>query len=102
MSLPSDDVPYRSTAHILSRPVEQRLAEEKESTQVTAALPALQGVVDRLNERIAYYGDVDSNKSDVETQPEVHQRITLLNKGMKAELIMERNNIQELIDTYSK
>ena len=95
-----DDVPYHSTRHLLAEPAEQVLEREKEANQVQANAPLIQEIIDSLDARIAFYGSLESIPADVLDDPEKFMHQVAANKLTVANLLTEKNTLEELIRAH--
>lgn len=73
-------------------------AEEQEESAVREARDVLVQIVNRLDERIAFYKSIDSIDDEITANPELLTHTITANKLTAANLTQERETIQALID----
>lgn len=98
----NDDNLYpRNGAYRPQQPTEQKQDDAKEQAQTIKLLPILQELVERFEERIKFYGDVDAISTDYLTDPAEHMHIVYGNKVAKMNLQTELNYVKELIEEHT-
>lgn len=90
-NLQEDDVMPNDGTYFVPREPEQQLIERsKEKAKTLEALPILKDLLERLEERVAFYGSVDSIPSEVKTDPQqfliVHNANELVRDNLRAEI----------------
>lgn len=89
--LQTDDVmPNDGTYFVPREPEQQVIDRNKEKAKTLEALPILKDLLARLEERVAFYGSVDSIPDDVKTKPDefliVHNSNQLTRDNLRAEI----------------
>lgn len=79
---------------------DQDLISERqtESAKVFNALPLIQEILDRFEERIAFYSSVDSIPEEIHTKPDEFMHAVAANKLAKDNLISEKEYLEGLLD----
>lgn len=93
---PNDGAPFLPT-----EPEEQQIEQGEEKAQVLQALPIIQDIVDRFDARIKALDSVDAIPADVQTNPTDFMHFVASNRLTKANLIAEKEWLEDLIDMYS-
>lgn len=83
-------------------PPEQDVERKKEKAQTLEALPILKAIVERLEERIAFYQSVDSIPASVKSEPVKFMNMHNSNELTRDNLKNEKEYIQSLIDQHAK
>lgn len=99
----SDDLmPNDGTYFGLREPQEQATARQKEKANTLEALPILKDLLRRLDQRIAFYGSVDSIPEEVKTKPEEFLVVHNANQMTRDNLRSEKEYIQGLLEEHAK
>lgn len=93
-----DDVRPNDTAHFLQEPVEQAVERKKQKANTLEALPILQDLLKRLEERIAFYDSVSSIDESVRTDPQAFLIAHNSNTMMVQVLTSEKEWIESLLE----
>lgn len=83
-------------------PAETDQRVEQEVADVLAQVPLLKAHVDYLNQKIAFYGDIDSIAVDLDKDPEGHRRQVAVNKLLKGELLALKGDIETRVEAAMK
>lgn len=83
-----------------TEPNDQQKSRDSEANDVLSAIPVLNDILKRFEERIAFYGSVDSIEVDLEQDPATHQKLVEVGRLMKANLNQEKAIIEDLIKEY--
>jgi len=75
-------------------PAEQADELEKEQSEVFNSLPIIQGLIERLDERIAFRDSIKAISVDIQENPELHQKACAVNE-MLADALKEEKSILE-------
>lgn len=85
-----DLMPNDGGVFALREPEQQAVERKKEKAHTLEALPILKDLLTRLEERIAFYGSVDSIADEVKTKPKqfliVHNSNQLTRDNLRAEM----------------
>jgi hypothetical protein len=83
-------MPNDGAVFSLREPEQQSVDRKKEKAQTLEALPVLKDLLERLNERIAFYGSVDAIPDEVKTDPKqfliVHNANELTRDNLRSEV----------------
>lgn len=95
-----DNVYTRNTSTFIKpQPEEQRKEIERENVEIASSVQAIKRIVERLDERIEYFGSIISLPDDhTKISPEEFMRDSYIRKGICEILIEERNEIADLIN----
>lgn len=100
-----DDV-YPSDGTYISgskkEPPEQDVERKKEKARTLESLPLLKEIIQRLEERIEFYGSVDAMPKELKTSPTKFMNMHNTNELVRENLKMEKEYLQDLIDTHAK
>lgn len=87
---PDNLMPNDGSLFSLREPEEQVVDRKKEKARTLEALPILKDLLTRLQERVAFYGCVDSIPDEVKTKPKqfliVHNSNQLTRDNLRAEI----------------
>lgn len=83
-------------------PLEQQQARTKEKSQVLKELPILKKVIERLEERIIFYGTVDSIPPQNRDNEKIFMRHWDAHQLTRDNLRSEKEELEALIDDYIK
>lgn len=89
-----------SSEFLLAEPQDQSDARQQEKEDVFKAYPILQGVVERLKERIVFYKSVDSIPQTTVTDTEVFMHTVAANQLIVQNLQNELNYLESLIKEH--
>lgn len=81
-------------------PLDQRVARKKETASTLEAIKTLEGVVERLNEQIAFYERNSSIPEDVRTDPREFLIMSNTHLLVVKVLTGEKEYIESLIDGH--
>lgn len=99
----SDDVMPNDGSYFMPRePEEQVIARKKESAQTLESVAVLKDMISRLDDRIDFYGSVDSIPPAVKADPKRFLITFNANQLTRDCLRSERDWIQDLLDTHAK
>lgn len=93
---------YPNSGALFQQPAKQRREQEDEINDTLAAIPLLREIIDRLDERIAFYGSINCIPSEAMTNPEVFMHIVAANKLTIENLDIERSYILERVENVKK
>lgn len=99
---PDDVMPNDGTYFAPREPEQQVIARQKEKAKTLEALPILKDLLKRLNERVDFYGSVDSIPDDVKTSPKQFLIIHNANELTRDNLRAEMEFIAGLLEQYAK
>lgn len=88
-----------SSYWVVDEPSEQKNARLNEENKIKAGRAVIDDILARLQERIDFYGSVDSIDVDASVEPEEHLRIVIANKQTRFNLIQERDYWKVMRDT---
>ncbi len=97
-----DDIYPLDGAAFLSEPREQVDERNKEKGKALAALPLLEDIIERLQNRIDYYGSVDAIPDDVKVDPKAFLIIHNANELTRNNLRAEKENLEGMIDDFKR
>lgn len=97
-----NDNVYPGGSYYPSEPVSQVKERDEEVSKTLLAIPRLQEAVDYLDERIAFYGSLDSIDPGLLTMPNDFMHVVAGNKVAKANLEIERDWFIGLIQEAAK
>lgn len=89
-------------ARLLSEPEEQVEDRNKEKAETYQALPLVQDIVTRLEERIAFYDTLDSIPPENRANEKIFMRHWDANQLTRDNLRSELNWLEGLIEDYTK
>lgn len=89
-----------SSEFLLKEPADQAQERTEERDNVFKAYPILEGVIDRLKQRINFYKSTDSIDTSVLTDPEMFMHTVAGNKLAAENLQIELTYLEELIKTH--
>lgn len=96
-----DDLYPRDGSFYQAPEPESQLKEKQaERAKVKSALPMLDDLIQRFDDRIAFYSSIDSINADLSTSPEIFQRAVAANKLVKDTLQSEKEYLEALRDEY--
>ena len=96
-----DDLyPNDSGAMFQDQPEERTEEEQKEAGMVKASAPIIPEILAHFDERIAFYGSVDSIDINLNDDPLTHQKKTAVAQMMKSQLEQERSELESLFEQY--
>jgi hypothetical protein len=99
---PDDVMPNDGTYFGLRVPEQQVIDRQKEKARTLEALPILKDLLDRLEERIAFYASVDSIPSEVKTDPAQFLIVHNANELVRDNLRAEKEWITGLLEEHTK
>lgn len=85
-----------------TEPKDQREAREAEENELFSALPLIKAMIGRLEERITFYGSVESVPDDVLVHPEEFMHVVAANKLVKQNLESEKDFLEDLVQEHVK
>lgn len=97
-----DNLYPRSGAYRPLEPTNQILEKQKIEAQVVKALPLIQELLTRFEEKVAFFKSIDSVPEDVLTIPDEFMHIVAANKLVAGMLEAELNYMRELVEEHSK
>jgi polyribonucleotide nucleotidyltransferase len=86
----------------IQEPLEQRLEKQKERAKILSELPKIEMVVKHLEKRIKSLDKLSSIKVDISEDPALFQKAHEVNRLVKYALEEEKNNLEDLINTYKR
>jgi len=96
----SDNLYPRSGAYRPTEPSTQVADRAKESAQTLKAMPIIEDLLIRFEEKIAFYGSVESVPEEVLTIPDEFMHIVAANKIIKGLLEAELDYLRDLVKTH--
>lgn len=81
-------------------PEAQVKEKAEERARVKSAMPMLNDLIKRFDERIAFYGSIDSIPADLTKSPASFQRLVAANRLVKDTLVSEKEYLEVLRDEY--
>ena len=97
----SDNLYPRSGAYRPMEPRNQQLLNQMENVQVVKALPLIQDIIKRFEERVSFYGSIDAVPEDVLTLPDEFMHLVAANKLTKSLLQAELEYLKELVEAHT-
>lgn len=97
---PLDGAPFVSP--IPAEPLEQKEERAAERGKALAALPMLEGIIDRFQEKIAFYDSVSSIPAEVKTDPTKFLIMHNANELTMNNLIAELDWLEGLVDDIKR
>lgn len=97
-----ESVPYMSSEHLMSEPIEQVNERKKERARVLSEAPLIKDVINHLDERIAFYKSIDSIRVDLAADPLGHQKAVMVNQMVVENLTQEKGALEALVQEYLK
>lgn len=97
-----DDTPPIQGAWRPVEPVAQQLEKLKTDAQVVKALPLIQDILDRFNEKVEFFKSVESIPEDVLTLPDEFMHIVAANKLVASMLQAELNYLEDLVAEHAE
>lgn len=96
-----DDMYPAGGEYFLPRePVDQKKARKKEEAKILEKIEVLTDLIERLDQRIEFYGSVDSIPNEVKLDPTQFLNMHNANQMVRDSLRSEREYIQSLIDPH--
>lgn len=95
---PNDGAFFQPT----DEPEEQVMERNQEQAKVQSAMPVLEDLIIHLTDRIAFYDSIDSLEASIKDRPESFQMQVLANQQTKADLVIEKTQLEGLRDTYKQ
>lgn len=92
--------PRSSQFYSPNEPKEQKEERDKEKEAVLASEPIIKAVIERLQGRIEFYSSVDSVPKELIGSPTDFMHQIAINKGMKAELLAEKEGLENMLTDY--
>lgn len=99
---PDDVMPNDGTYFAPREPASQAVDRKKEKAHTLEALPILKDLLNRLQERVDFYGSVDSIPDEVKTNPEEFLRVHNANELVRSNLRAEIEWINGLLEEHAK
>ena len=93
---------YPNDGQVYAEPKDQIDEKNQEANEVLSALPLINEMLERFNQRIAFYSSVDSIPEEVQTKPDEFMHVATANKLVKDNLEQEKNYLEGLINEYVK
>lgn len=101
MANPVEDNVYPNDGRFYS-PFAEDTKVDSETKQAEVNQDVLNKILERLDERIAFYDSVNSVPDEALTDPAKHMHYTASNKMTRNNLYMERNEIAILIESAKR
>lgn len=99
----SDNVyPNNGEYFIPREPQEMRVERQKEKAKVLEAKKLSEEILDRYDDRIAFYDSVDSIDASIRSNEEKFLRAWVVNREVKSILQAERDWLEGLIEPYKR
>lgn len=99
--LPNDGEYYAATEPFVPTEPEAQVRERAiERSKATAALPLIQDLIARWQEKVDYYDRIDSIPATIEDDVELFRTIHAANRVIKEGYQQEVDNLKQLYDTY--
>ncbi len=92
-----EDNAYPNSGEWYGQPPARIQEEDDEQTKLSQAKPLIRDLIARLDERIVFYGTLDSISADITLEPAKYQQIVEANRVVRDTLLQERNYIMSLI-----
>ena len=99
---PEDLYPNDSSYFLPTEPQDQVIARRKEKASTLEAINVLKEVVQRLEDRIAFYASVDSIPAAVKAKPQQFLIVFNANQLTRDNLRSEKEYIEQLIADHAK
>lgn len=99
---PDDVMPNDGTYFALRVPEEQEIEGKRQKAHTLEALPIIKEFIARLDERIAFYGSVDSIPDEVKTKPEEFLIVHNANELTRDNLRSEKEYMVSLMEQHAK
>lgn len=94
--------PNDGSVFLPAEPADQKARREREESEAAGNHDTLEKIIERLDERIGFYGSVDSVEYDYTTNPEAFMHVFTANKMTKDNLQQERDALRQYIDTLDQ
>ena len=89
-----------SSYFLIEEPADQKQERQDEKAKVKQGIKMLEEIIARFQERITFYDTLESIDVDIETQPEEHLRAVIAGKQTKANLMQEKDWLENLRSTF--
>jgi hypothetical protein len=95
-----DLMPNSGDYFSIREPEEQVLERKAERAKLLADLPLVKKAITHFEKRISDRDSIESIKVDLQTSPEMYQKVCETNRLVKQALIEEKELLEELVNTY--
>jgi hypothetical protein len=95
-----DMYPRDGSFYQAPEPDSQLQEKQEERARVKSAIPMLNDLISRFDERIAFYSSIDSIPADPTKSPAAFQRLVAANRLVKDTLVSEKEYLEALRDEY--
>ena len=97
-----DDDVTNGSYFVPQEPKDQVIARKKEQAMALESIELLKDIVERLDERIAFYRSTEAIPDNLKTRPEEFMHLYSTYDLTAKTLESERSFIQDIIDTHKK